>query len=336
MNFHSAYLKLAIFYAGIVMLISLVFSFAIYSIASKEIDQGLRRQNGITESFPGNPIIAELEHLRVEQIQESNLHLKINLVYFNLIILFISSLSSYFLAKKTLHPIEESVKSQNRFTADASHELRTPLTAMKSEIEVSLRDKKLSLKEARELLISNLEEIDKLSSLSSALLKLARNDDKVRENFTKVDISAVILETIGRVKNLAERKNITLKYDPKEGENQYVFGDHPSILELFIILTENAIKYSAQNSSVLISVGGSAGKLEVSVKDKGIGIKASDLPYIFNRFYRADHSRNKEKIAGYGLGLSIAKQIAELHDATIAVDSKSGQGSTFVVKFKIS
>lgn len=332
MNFNSAYLKLTIFYAGIVMLISLAFSFAIYGIASREIEQGLTRQNGVARDFPGNRIIMELEQLRIEQLRESNAHLQVNLVYFNLIILFISSLSSYFLAKRTLRPIEESVEAQNRFTADASHELRTPLTAMKSEIEVALRDKKMSISDARQLLVSNLEEIDKLTSLSSALLKLARNDQTARGGFAQIKIEKAISEAISKTKDLAGKKNIKVNYDFEQ--NALILGDYASIVELFIILLENAIKYSSADSAVNIASKSSNGKIIISFSDTGIGIKASDLPYIFNRFYRADHSRNKEKVPGYGLGLSIAKQIASLHGATLSVESKSGQGSNFIAKFK--
>src|SRR4030042_2699111 len=172
--FKAAYLKLTFFYVLIAMAISICFSLAIYNISSREIGRGLGPQNGIFREIIPN----DFENLRNQQIQKSNTRLKINLFYYNLVIFVLSMVGSYFLARRTLRPIEEAMESQSRFTADASHELRTPLTAMKAEIEVALRDKKMGLSESKKLLKSNLEEIEKLEKLSSALLTLTRIQEK--------------------------------------------------------------------------------------------------------------------------------------------------------------
>lgn len=333
MIFRSAYLKLTIFYVLIVMFISLVFSGAIYRISSLEIGRGLNRQAGIFRQIPPDqhfPVpLQELEKIRREQTELSNNHLAMNLIYFNILIFVLSAAGSYFFAKKTLRPIEEMMDAQNRFTADASHELKTPLTAMRSEIEVNLRDKKLNLNSAEKLLASNLEEIDKLESLSSALLRLAKYKEETKLNFENLSLSDLVTAAYEKVATLADKKNIEFR---NKFENVAVHGDKDSLTELFVILLDNAIKYSPKNSIINIKIEKEGKHAVVKIADRGVGIKESDLPHIFDRFYRADQSRNKEKADGYGLGLSIAKQIVELHSGEISAQSELGKGSTFIVK----
>lgn len=335
--FKSATFKLTIFYILIAMIISIAFSIAIYNISAKELENGFNRQAGALRNIPMRELFDnsanDLNNIRLQQISESNNRLRENLIWFNLLVLLLSSTAGYFLARKTLEPIEEAVESQSRFTADASHELRTPITAMKTEIEVSLRDKKLNLDSAKKLLESNLEETSKLESLSNALLKLARYQEEVQKTFHKVNLSDIVIGAYEKIASLADNKSIEFE---NELEDISILGDKESLTELFVILLDNAIKYSPKKSTINISINKTDGHVLVKITDHGIGIKASDLPHIFDRFYRADHSRNKEKVSGYGLGLSIAKNIVDLHDGTISVNSKPGKGSEFVSKFKIA
>ena len=327
--FKAAYLKLTAFYVLIIMVISISFSFAIFDISSKEIGRGLGPQNRIfNEILPDN--LKDFENLRILQIKESSRNLKTNLFYYNLIILILSLIGSYFLARKTLKPIEDAMEAQSRFTADASHELRTPLAAMKTEIEVSLRSPNLNLSLSKKLLKSNLEEIDKLEKLSNALLKISRLNEE-KKNFEKINLDEIVVEAFEKVEKLATRKDIDFE---NKIIHTKVLGEHQSLVELFVILLDNAVKYSSNGSKINIFMQKEGQHTIVKIKDHGIGIKASDLPYIFNRFYRADISRAKEKIDGYGLGLAIAKQIVELHSATISVESKPGKGSVFTIIFK--
>jgi len=338
--FKNAHTKLALFYMMVAMLVSVTFSVAIFNISTNEIDQGLGKQNRIAMQMRDNSIFDQIENIRQSQLDESSARIKWNLFYFNILILILSSIAGYFLAKKTLDPIEEAMEAQNRFTADASHELRTPLTAMRTEIEVAIRDKKMNLLEARELLNSNLEEISKLEVLSSALLKLAKNDGQIAKEFSKVVVSDVIIEAYEKVESLAREKEIKIECHPELGSgslpNVSILGDRQSLTELFVILLDNAIKYSPKNSKIKIVVLEDSKDVSIKISDSGIGIKASDLPHIFDRFYRADHSRNKDKVDGYGLGLSIAKQIVDFHGGNIKAESKAGKGTNFVVKFSRS
>ena len=337
LTFKSATLKLTLFYVLIAMVISIAFSIAIYNISSNELESGFNRQARVFRDIPmqnsTNFQAPNFDDLRLQQINESNNNLQHNLTLFNLLILILSSAAGYFLARRTLKPIEEAMDAQSRFTADASHELRTPITAMRTEIEVSLRDKKLDLKSAKKLLESNLEEADKLESLSNALLKLARYQDDVKKTFHKVNLSDIVISSYEKIESLATQKSVAFE---NELEDISIFGDKESLTELFVILLDNAIKYSPKNSTINISIIKTDGHVLVKIKDRGMGIKASDLPHIFDRFFRADHSRNKEMINGYGLGLSIAKNIVDLHSGTISANSKPGKGSEFVIKFKVA
>lgn len=340
MSLKSASIKLTLSYLSIVMLILVFFSMALYRISASEIGRGLSRQGRIFEQIPSDRIpqpLQNLEKIRQEQLVESNNRLKTNLIYFNLIILVLAGAASYYLARRTLKPIEEMVDLQNRFTADASHELRTPITAMKTEIEVTLRDKKNMQtipSNIKQLLKSSLEEIGKLEILSNSLLKLANYDlsqTKHKTHLTKISLNDAIREASKEIAPLSQKREIKFKFNLKE---VFVNGDD-NLKELFKILFDNAIKYSPRTSEVKVDLSVVDKFAVITIEDQGIGMKASDLPFIFNRFYRADLSRSKEKVSGYGLGLSIAKKIVEAHKGTIAAESKPGHGSTFGVKLPL-
>ena len=184
MTFKSAYIRLTFFYVFIVMIISVAFSLIIYELSYQELGRGLGKQvrticdhpNGSQQCAP--PM--ELERIRLAQLDESRGNIVSGLVYFNVLILVLSSAVSYLLAKRTLQPIEQMMEAQNRFTADASHELKTPLTAIRSEIEVNLRDGKMSLSEAKKLLASNLEEVSKLEGKNDVLTSEVKRFETAR------------------------------------------------------------------------------------------------------------------------------------------------------------
>jgi len=247
----------------------------------------------------------------------------------NIIILFLSALSGYFLAGRTLRPIKNMIDEQNRFITDSSHELNTPLTSLKTSIEVNLRDKNFNTDKAKEVLKSNLEDVNSLQFLSAELIKLTQYQDQNNNfQFEKFPLLDIVEEAVEKVKSQANKKNITIKLDIPKTQ---VVGDRRSLTELFIILLDNAIKYSTNKKSVSVSVRKPDSKIQIVIKDNGIGIEKKDLPYIFDRFYRADKSRTKQKVIGYGLGLSIAKKIVGMHNGNIVVESEVGKGSAFII-----
>ena len=338
--FHSTRLKLTAWYLLIIMAISISFSAFIYFGATREYDRFLRIEQyrilhptpagGATQrpfgEFDPFPPSSQAD---VELIDWARLRVLEALFGINVIILFLSALSGYFLAGRTLRPIKNMLDEQNRFITDASHELNTPLTSLKTSIEVNLRDKNFNTGKAKEVLESNLEDVNNLQFLSAELIKLTQYQDQNNNlQFEKFHLADVIQEAVEKVKSQAKKKNISISLDtPKV----YLTGEKRSLTELFIILLDNAIKYSPNKTAVTVAVKKIDSKVQIFVKDNGIGIEKKDIPYIFDRFYRADKSRTKQKTKGYGLGLSIAKRIVILHNGNITVESKAGTGSVFVV-----
>jgi signal transduction histidine kinase len=255
------------------------------------------------------------------------------LVFINMSILVLGGGLSYFLAIRTLKPIDDAREAQNRFTADASHELRTPITAMKSETEVALMNPKLTLAEARDQLQSNIEELDKLTALSDGLLRLARAEQSELPR-SLVSVAGMLSTAASRLEHKATAKNISVKIEAPKELN--VEANRPSLTEAIVVLLDNAIKYSPEKSEVILSAKKTPKRVIISVVDKGIGIKPNEQARIFERFYRSDSARSRTDAGGYGLGLSIAKNIVEQNQGTISVSSKPNKGSTFRICLTVS
>lgn len=314
------------------MIISLFFSATLYQTSDRELERGLRRPTATFNAVSGpgfsNVLRQQILSEREEQYKEAHDRLLNNLILTNLLILVGGGALSYYLALRTLKPIEEAHEAQSRFTADASHELRTPITTMRTENEVALMDPKLTLKEAKQQLKSNVEELEKLSALSDGLLRLAQVENN---NLRRVPIKAgrVTEMAVNRVLPRAESRSILINTEiQKAGE---FMGDEASVVEALVTLIDNAVKYSPEKSEIIVRVTREQRNILFQVIDSGRGISKSELPHIFDRFYRADLSRTKQNISGYGLGLAIAKSIADAHHGDITVTSKVNKGSTFTL-----
>jgi len=320
--FHEARIKLTAWYLLIIMAISLSFSGVIYvgvnnELARIESFQRTRIQR-IVQGFPAPLEVSQTPD--ADAINESRLRIITTLALINFSILILSGIGGYFLAGLTLDPIAEMVDEQKEFISNASHELRTPLTSLMTEIEVSLRDKGLGLGQAKKLLESNLEDVRNMNKLSNYLLKLNKlGDGSAKLEFKKVDLEQI-------VEKAAENFNVKFNLELSKSE---VVGNEESLTELVTILLDNAIKYSKKGGKIIVKTSGKT----LTVQDFGIGIPDNDLPHIFDRFYRADSSRNKVSVDGYGLGLSIAKNIIDSHKANIKVESEEGKGTIFTVTF---
>jgi two-component system sensor histidine kinase CiaH len=330
--FRSTALKLTGWYLTIIMLLTIGTSIALYNVSANDLRNSIGHQINFFSEILNPDDFRDYAHLRERQLSEDLDHLKAKLILFNVVVFVAGGVVSYVTARKTLEPIENALESQTRFTADASHELRTPLTAMQTEIEVALRNKSLTKSQAVDIIKSNLEEVARLKSLSEGLLLLAQTSGKISENST-ANLSDVIDGATDRLAKTAKAKNIRIENKVK---NIIVKGEQQNLTELFVILVDNAIKYSQAGSKVYIDSQKSGKVAKISVRDEGIGINKTDLPNIFKRFYRADSSRSKAKSNGYGLGLAIAKKIIDAHGGEITVRSAPGKGSTFVVSLPVA
>ena len=326
---HSTIFKLTLSYLGIIMMLSIGFSLFIYRTYNAELTRGFNRQGlFFNEVMPRG--IPGLDQFRRTQLTETHQRLANNLFLFNLLVLIAGGAGSYFLAKWTLRPIEEAMEAQNRFVSDASHELRTPLTAMQTEIEVGLRDESRSKESAELILQSNLEEIGKLKLLTEGLLRLGQN--LPTENFDLMSLKDISTEAVNKVVALATKRDIVID---NKVDNIKLRGSDISLTELLVILLDNAIKYSGPKTTIKITSYKQDNFAYIKVADQGQGISKTDLPHIFDRFYRSDLSRSKKESNGYGLGLSIAKKIVEDHKGTIKAKSTPGKGSTFTIKIPL-
>lgn len=229
-----------------------------------------------------------------------------------------------------LERLEYAFTSQRQLFEDLSHELKTPLTILKGEFEVALK-KARSADEYANIIRSALEEINKIVRIVENLLLLARFDSKeVYLNRKGLEVNILIRGILNNIKPLAELKNIKLVFSPND--DMSVYGDENQLKTLFINIIDNAVKYTPEKGKIQVSSRREGKFATIEVEDTGIGIKKEDLEHIFDRFYRVDKSRNS---LGFGLGLSITKEIAEAHNGSIEVRSRPDIGTVFTIKLPL-
>ncbi len=232
-----------------------------------------------------------------------------------------------------LERLDDSFNRITQFTADASHELRTPLAVMRTTTEVSLRTSQ-TVSEYREAQREVLEELEKTSALVEKLMLLARADagvETLQRGSTNLSDSLKEACDDGRV--LAQAKQLTFQENISTS-TMIVDGDSHALHRLFLILIDNAVKYTPSGGSITVSLNRNGNSAVAEFHDNGIGIATEDLPHIFDRFYRADKARSRE-FGGVGLGLSIARWVAEAHGGSIEVQSSVGTGSVFRVRIPL-
>ena len=302
---NKAYLKLTFMYASILCFVSIIFSTIIYS--------------NTVNSFNIRPIKSVQSEAIIKRDNEIKKEMLFHLIVLDSIIIILGTIGSYFLSKKTLKPIEENLNLQMEFISNASHELKTPITVITMENEVLLREKNHSKEELLHQIKSNLEEVNSLSKLVNILLELARNNKITLE---KIKVTDVVNNACDKLKVLSKKKNITILNNI---DNLKILANKDILEEVIVIILDNAIKYSDKNTTIKIYSKNS----KIFIEDEGIGIKEKDLKYIFDRFYRADKSHSTE---GYGLGLSLAKHLAEKMKLKISAYNNKEKGSTFVIE----
>src|SRR5215211_1399992 len=220
--------------------------------------------------------------------------------------------------------LEETLSRQRRFAADASHELRTPLTSISGHARMLDEWALDSDKETAHRSVDTIRrEAGKMRGLVESLLTLTRGDEGAPMEVGRYDLGAVAKEAT----ETAANGRVSVEFVPTGHEITAAF-DRERILQVASILLDNAVKYTPDGGSVTVRVEEEDGSVVLAVADTGVGISEEQLPLVFERFYRADAARAEE---GVGLGLSIARQIAEAHGGTIEARSKLGVGSTFVL-----
>lgn len=314
-------LKLAFFYAISIFIILTIFSISAYLVFESISRNALEFENKID--------LAEVEHATIEKMID---RLGLILIISDTAVIIISAVLGYYLAGRTLLPIQETMEKQKRFVADSAHELRTPLTIMKTGIEATNAVKKQTLNDYKELNKDLLLEINNLIDLSNTLLFLANTDAKKQNtNFKKINISSICLNQVKFFEQYAHEKNITISTEINK--DYYINGSTELFNRMIINLLKNSIDYSKTEGFILLSLKQINNNILLKISDSGIGIPAQQLKHIFERFYKVDKSRNVDG-SGIGLGLSIVQEIAELHNSLINVKSEVDKGTTITITFK--
>lgn len=239
-------------------------------------------------------------------------------VMVSLVVSALTFMVGLFFARRNLRPVEEMVSQLEQFTQDASHELRTPLAVLSSSLDLSLKTKKY-----KEGILSAKDDLKEIATLVERLLELARMD-RFRLEKQQLDLSALTEQSIEKFRLLAAEKHLTITSDI--ADTVMTLGDAALLRQVICNLLSNAIKFTPARGSIVVHLT----KDTLSIEDTGIGIAQKSVPYIFDRFYQADHSRANE---GFGLGLALVKRILDLHQWTVHVQSKVGKGTTFTLHF---
>ncbi|MCM3571333.1 cell wall metabolism sensor histidine kinase WalK [Neobacillus mesonae] len=262
---------------------------------------------------------------------EKHLIEKMTWILFVLTILFslIFALLGYYFAGQAMKPIRRAFEKQEKFVSDASHELRTPISIFYSSVDLLMTEEKDHLSPiGREVLYDVKQEAMLMNKLVNDLLELARSD-KNQLNFVIKEVNLSELLT-GVFTRFLRKKPIQIEFEQEIQQGIIYPCDEVRIQQLIYILLDNAFRFT-KAGKVTLGLEAANGTIVIKILDTGCGIASEDLPYIFDRFYRADQMREK---GGAGLGLSIAKIIAEGNGGKITAASKVGAGSVFTITFK--
>jgi len=318
--FKRASLKLTALYIGIIAVILIVFSLTLFYSLSKNIH----------DNFEGGDSNDQSQTLLITKTTDQ---LQITIFFIDLIILFVSSGLSYFLAGKTLKSVQQAMEKQKQFTADASHELRTPLAVMQTNLEVALREKEWNKEKGRALVVSAIDEIKLMTKMTQDLLTLSRLESKQEVySLSRINLAQIAEQTVRKMQNIAIKNQIQLS--TAHSDTVFIKGDAEAVQQLITNIVSNAIKFTPAGGSVDITVGRHNAKAIIRVQDTGIGIAKEDLPHVFERLYRADRARGRN--GGTGLGLSIAQEIVRKHNGTINIESEIRKGTLVTIVFQVA
>ena len=320
--------RLALSYLAVIMTLSLLFSVIIYAITSAQLNRLL--PPGEHAQQPPELVERQFNRRLERRNSETRGSVIISLIVLNGVMLLVGYWLSLLLARRTLAPIERSIEQQAQFVSDASHELRTPLSALLLNNEVALRKPTLTDKKARQVLSQNVAEIKKLTELSNSLLDLAKLEQAMTEP-ELVNPATLIEEVVMRFTPAAQAKRVNLVHDDQSLACDVPFQAN-AVRQILAIFMDNAIKYAPpRNGEVALQARLKKNTLEFIVKDNGPGIAPGDQKHIFERFYRADAARTQTDASGHGLGLAIAKSLADRCGYTIRVNSQPPNGAEFTL-----
>ncbi len=274
--------------------------------------------------------VTTLEAVAPSIIESTRSIRSVNLIGLIGSIILVTVLFGYIIARVTLSPARNALSAQKQFVGNIAHEVRTPLAVIKTNTEVALLEDKVS-PEMKETLLSNIEELDRISEIINNLLSLSALVRPERMEFSAVDLSVVATDIVQKFSQLARRneQQITLRKSP----DCKVWGNNTALTQIVGNLVKNAIVYTPRGGHIRVTIEPAPNNhVELIVQDSGIGIARKDLFRIFEPFYRADPSRTKGA-GGSGLGLAIVSELIKTHQGRITIRSAVGRGTTVSVLF---
>lgn len=329
--------RLTLSYLAVIMTLSLIFTGIIYLLSTASLNRPLlpseEENSSVSVEAP------EFEEHSFENTFRKRLERRDNttrmtiiysLVGFNLGIFVIGIFVSRSLAKLTLAPIERAMMKQTQFIFDASHELKTPLTAMLVRNEVALRKKSLPEEKAREVIEKNIEEILKMKELTASMLDVARENGEP-EKSTEISVPEFLADLKEKLAPIARERGVKIETEMNLGKNLRASVARDTLEQILTIFADNAMKYSGEKI-IYLRAGRRGKNVAFSVKDNGAGVKKEDQKRIFERFYQVDAAKTRtEDKTSHGLGLAIAKNLAERQGYKIVLRSSEGRGAEFEV-----
>lgn len=329
--------RLTLSYLAVIMTLSLIFTGIIYLLSTASLNRPLlpseEENSSVSVEAPefGEHSFENTFRKRLERRDNTTrMTIIYSLVGFNLGIFVIGIFVSRSLAKLTLAPIERAMMKQTQFIFDVSHELKTPLTAMLVRNEVALRKKSLPEEKAREVIEKNIEEILKMKELTASMLDVARENGEP-EKSTEISVPEFLADLKEKLAPIARERGVKIETEMNLGKNLQASAAKNTLEQILTIFADNAMKYSGEKI-IYLRAGRRGKNVAFSVKDNGAGVKKEDQKRIFERFYQVDAARTRtEDKTSHGLGLAIAKNLAERQGYKIVLRSSEGRGAEFEV-----
>lgn len=309
--FFRARIKLTGIYILILGIVLFGFSVVLYQSLSRNL------MDATEENFSG----VESHH----QFVESTLaDVQKEILVIDFVILVVAAGASYIFAGYTLRPVQRSLSAQKQFSENASHELRTPLAVMKSDIEVLMRNPYPTKEIIHGTLLSNIEEINRMTKMTEDLLAIARSENHDVLGSEKMDIVTIIQKTAEKIQPIAAKKGV--KIVVRSSSQLFVHANKEGIGRVLMNLLQNSIQHTPSGGTISINAEQEGSQVVVRVSDTGSGISEKDIPHIFERFYKGEGSQ------GSGLGLSMVKEIVEQYGGSISITSEKDKGTMSTIE----
>lgn len=307
----------AIFAFVVIVLVSVYFNY-LYREISSAILTGLQAKIMGKAAYGDEILGAALDIKNKSFLAFSSIAILVTLVF------------SFVIARVALKPARTSLLAQKRFIGDIAHELRTPLSVIKTNSEVTLLDSAMD-KNIRKVVESNIEELDRASQIINNLLSLNAMLRPDKMNFASIDMSLIIEKAIKKIEELARHKKVTI--NSHLSGSHIVWGNSTALEQIALNILKNAVSYTEEGGSVTVSLEHDLYRNTIFlVKDTGVGISRKDLAHIFEPFFRAERSRNRER-GSSGLGLTIVSELVKLHQGRITIQSIPRRGTTAMIVF---